>query len=83
MSGGIANSGGQSLRVSSSVEIVPFFVKIIGPLTLLGFIARPVYVQSASVNVNAATTGVRIGVLHYGIFYEELNHAGNAASGRS
>jgi len=45
---------------------------------LLAIITVPASSQAASVTVNAASTGARMGSMHYGIFYEEINHAGDA-----
>ncbi|MCX6343751.1 MAG: carbohydrate binding domain-containing protein [Armatimonadetes bacterium] len=51
---------------------------ITSAVALLATLAVPASCQTASVTVNAASTGVRIGSMHYGIFYEEINHAGDA-----
>lgn len=47
-------------------------------VVLLAIVAVPASCQTASITVNAASTGGRIGSMHYGIFYEEINHAGDA-----
>lgn len=47
-------------------------------MLLMAVITMPLYLQGASVTVNATSTGPRIGSMHYGIFYEEINHAGDA-----
>ena len=46
-------------------------------LCALGCFIASAPAQSASVSVNAAATGTGIGAMHYGIFFEEINHAGN------
>jgi hypothetical protein len=43
---------------------------------LLSLVAGCVWGQSSSVTVDAASLGPEIGPMHYGIFYEEINHAG-------
>jgi len=53
-------------------------IRIASIAALLASIAVPALSQTASVSVNAASTGARMGSMHYGIFYEEINHAGDA-----
>lgn len=47
-------------------------------IVLLALAVGGVFGQSASVSVDGGVLGPQIGKMHYGIFYEEINHAGDA-----